>query len=464
MRRAPLLALLVLHCSGEKDTTGFQGTAGGPSSFDPSTGAPTTGDLTAATSTSSAASSDTGLTPTTGDPVTTTTSTTGDPTTGTTAVAPVCGDGTVDPGEQCDDGDMSDGGPCLSDCTVGHALLALVGRGDDPAAIAMFDPVHGWTTADATYDLGAAAIVSTPDGAHAVIRRAGADPDAEDELHHTRWMDPDPDLLKSSAPVGDFGFTLDAPALASVPDTLTLAFLGTDFKHYVALYSGDAWGPFEPLPAATLDVQAFGPGGAALAPGQLETYAVYAGDDDRVYVAKKPQWNAAWEASIQAPPPAVVDTIRPAAVVDPGGDLVLAYVRKSDNQIGLTRRSAADNTWSLEILVDPQARTDAPVALLRTDAGAWLIAWRHFDNAGISFSRSADLAAWDPPTVVELPASTTPPQLVPGILDADAELLYTAAGALHHARITAGRLTAPQPVDGLAAATTVAACRVQLEP
>jgi len=463
-RLAPALALLFLQCFDDgQASTSFPNpdlTTGGPSSFgDSTTGAPTTGDATAGTETTD--------TPTTSSTSTTTT-TTGDLTTSssTTDAPPLCGDGTVDDGELCDDGNMSDGDECLSDCTAGHSLLVLVGRGDAPAAIATFTPGPGWTLTDADYDLSAAELESTPDGAMAVLRRAGVDPNAKDELWFAQWTDPEPELLTTAAPVGAFGFTLHDPSLASVPDTVTLGFLGTDNKHYTALFSDGAWDPFVPLPASMIQIQAFGPSPATLAPGQLATHAVYAGDDDRVYVARKPQWDAAWEASIQAPPPAVHDAIRPAALVLPNGDLVLAYVRKSDSQIGLTRRSMNDNTWSLEALVDPQALASA-IALLRADAGPLVLAWRDNNDPGIHFAVTTtadEIDAWDPPVTVEVPSDSTPPVLTGGALGADAELFYVSSGKLRHARIAAGEADPAADVADLTAATAVAATRVQRNP
>jgi cysteine-rich repeat protein len=466
-RLAPALALLVLACGDPPDTTGFMSpettSGGGPTSF---------GDSTTGTPTSSSTTGDPTTTTTT-DPLTTSSSTTttssstttATTTTATTEAPPACGDGTLDDGEVCDDGNGSDGDYCLSNCTAGHAILLLVGRGDDPAAVVTFSPGAGWDVADATYDFSAAELESTPDGALAVIRRAGADPDAKDELWFTRWQQPMPDLLLDAEPVGEFGFTLDAPSIACVPDTVTLAFLGTDNKHYTALfnYTDEQWAPFIPLPASDLAVQAFGPSAATVAPAQLATHAVYAGDDDRVYVARKPQWDAAWEASVQASPPAVLDTVPPAAIVLANGDLVIAYARKSDNRIGLALRSAADNTWTLEATVDPAATTTSPISLLVDDAGAFLIAWRHTTNAGISLATGTAHDAWDPPVTVEVPADSTAPLLVPGALGASAELFYASGGAVRHTRIVGDELELTD-VPGIADATALAAARVQLAP
>ena len=461
-RLAPTLALVTLGCGGgdPQDATSFpspDGTSGGPSSFSDSatsTGVPTTGDITASTSTSTM----------TDDPTTTSTTTTdASTTTGTTAPAPSCGDGTVDDGEQCDDGNPDDGDACLGDCTAGHSLLVIVGRGDEPAAIATYTPGADWTVTAATYDISAAELEPTTTGALAILRRAGAVPTEQDELWFAEWTAQDPESLNSAEVVGAFGFTLDAPAIASVADTVTLAFLGTDNKHYTSIFTAGAWTPFAPLPASMIQIQAFGPSAATLVAGSQDTLAVYAGDDDRVYIARKPQPDAAWDASVQAPPPAVIDTIRPAAVVLAGGDLVLAYVRKSDSQIGLTRRSVDDNTWSLEALVDPSALASA-ITLLRTDADTLVLAWRDNNDPGIHLATGAAHDAWDPPITVEVPASSSVPVLTPGTLGADAELLYAAGGKLRHARILAGAADPPVDVADITAATTVAAARVQRAP
>lgn len=455
----PLLALLTLQCSGDgQDNTGFAGstpTSAGPSSFgDSTTDTPTTTDATASTTTTTTDPTTTSSTTTTTDPTTTT---------ATTEAPPACGDGTVDDGEQCDDANPNNDDACLSDCTAGHALLVLVARGDAPAAIATHTPGPGWTVTDATYDISAAELEPTPDGAMAVLRRAGADPNAKDELWFARWLAPDPDLLKTANKVGDFGFTLDAPSLAATGDAVTLAFLGTDNKHYTAQYTNSAWSAFTPLPASMLQIQAFGPSAATLAPGEPALHAVYAGDDDKVYVARRPTPSDPWDASVLAPPPAVIDTIRPAAIVLPNGDLVIAYVRNSDGRIGVTQRSLADNTWSLETQPDPTALASA-LTLVHTDAGALVLAWRDADDPGIHYATGAAHDAWDPPVTVEVPASSSAPVLTPGALGADAELFYMAAGALHHARILAEDNTPPEPVAAIDDATAVAAARVQRVP
>jgi hypothetical protein len=296
-----------------------------------------------------------------------------------------------------------------------------------------------------------------------ILRRAGADPTEQDELWFAEWTAQNPAQLTNAKAVGAFGFTLDAPSLASAADTVTLAFLGTDNKHYTAIHTAGAWTPFAPLPASMVEIQAFGPSAATLAAGAQDTHAIYAGDDDRVYIARKPTPDAAWAASIQAPPPAVIDTIRPVAVVLANGDLVLAYVRKSDSQIGLTRRSVADNTWSLEALVDPSALASA-ISLLRTDADTLVLAWRDNNDPGIHLAIGAADDAWDAPITVEVPASSSAPALTPGTLGADAELLYTADGKLRHARVLAGAADPPADVADITAATTVAAARVQRGP
>jgi cysteine-rich repeat protein len=461
-RLLPLLVLGVVRCSGggEGTTPGFtsaQPTGEGPTSFtEPA--APTTGDA--------GTTGDTGTTEppapgTTADPATTAAETTST----TEPAGPACGDGALDPGEICDDGNRSDDDRCLSDCSAGDGLLVLVGRGDSPAAIATYVPGPGWTHAVADIGIRDAALERTPDGAVAVARRASAVAAEDDELMTARWTLAEPELLAGFAAVGDFGFAADAPALAGVDGGVTLAFLGTDFKHYSALAGGGAWGPFTAVPAGDGVTQAFGPGGASAAAGAAGVFVVYGGDDGKVYYAEKSAPEAAWMPSLQAPPPSVVPEVRPAALVDPAGDLVIAYVRAQDGVIGVTRRKAGSNTWTLEAIVDPQAITGSAIALQRGDAGGYVLAWRGFDTEGIYCAVGTAHDAWDPPLVVEVPdAPTGPPVLTAGLVGADAELLFVAGGELHWARVAGGAVLEVAVVPEVDGATSVAAVRVGLGP
>lgn len=483
----PLLALLALDCSpGGEDSTSTSFGSGpattggpGPSSFggSDSSGAPTTSGATTPTTTTpeptatgpTTTGSDTGSTSTTGSETTDTTAddsgtassgTTGDTSTGT--VMPGCGDGVVDDGELCDDGNRSDADACLGDCTAGTAVLALIGVGTQPAITATFTPGLGWTSAPAPMGVAAADLEATPEGAMAVIRRASAKPEEQGELYYARWQAQDPALFGMFAKVGAFGFTKDAPALAPVADTLTLAFLGTDNKHYTVLYSDGAWAEIGKLPAGMLNLQAFGPTGPGLAPGAIETYAFYTGDDARIYYTSKAGPGSSWAASQGSPPLAVLGT--PVGLVDDEGDLLLAYVRKNDGMIALVKLLTPMNAWTKEVLIHPTAITGSAISMIRTDGG-YAIAWRGFDNQGIYLATAATDAAWDAPLPVEVPKDpTTPPQLIPGVLGAEIEVLYTAGGKLRHARVADGALVPAVDVAGVAGATTVAATRVQRVP
>lgn len=483
---APLLAALALDCGGgEADNTGFSAgphTTSGPGSFgtggpdtgstaatsDPDTGAPTS---TSSTTAPDATSSDPGPTTTSS---TSSTSSTGEPaTTGSSGDAgttgpplPACGDGVVQDGEFCDDGNRSDDDACLGDCTPGTAVLALVGRGTEPASAALFTPDSGWSQTPTALGVAAADLATTPTGAMAVIRRASVKIEEQDELWFARWQDSDPAPWAMFAKVGAFGFTKGSPSLAAVADTVGLAFLGTDNKHYSSLYSNDAWAAFAKIPAGNVMQQAFGPGAATLAPGAQETYAVYVGDDAKLYYSHKAGPGAVWEASVAAPPLNVLGTVSPTALVDDQDDLVVAYVRK-DGKLAAIKLLTPMNAWGPEVLVHPQALTGTAIALTRADAGRYALAWRGFDTQGIylALSTADDPAAWDDPITVELPqATSTPPALVPGVLGADLEILYTAGGKLRHARVADGTLVAPVDVAEITGATSVAATRVQLEP
>lgn len=494
-RLAPSLALLLIHCTGgdASDDTGFVSspvTTSGPGSFGTGETADSTADTGAPTGTTTG---ETSAPTTTADPGTTTTepitstepvatdtsttgpasTTTGDPSSttgssddGTTGAPPSCGDGVVDDGESCDDGNMNDGDACLADCTAGTAVLALVGQGTQPAIAALFTPDVGWATAPIALGVTAADLEPTPTGALAVIRRASAKVEEQDELYFARWQQDDPALFGAFAKVGAFGFAKGGPSIAAVADTVTLAFLGTDNKHYSALFSNDAWAPFTKIPAGNVMQQAFGPGAAALAHGEVDTYAAYVGDDAKLYYSHKAGPGAAWEASAAAPPLNVLGTVSPVALVDDQADLVVAYVRK-DGKLAAIKLLTPMNAWAPEVLIGPQAITGSAIALARLDSGRYALAWRGFDTQGIYLSLSTGPAydAWDAPLTVEVPkATSTPPALVPGVLGADLEVFHTAGGKLRHARIAAGQLVPPVDVADIAAATSVAATRVQLGP
>lgn len=463
---APLLALpLACSTGGEATsatTTGFESgppTSGGPGpdSFgtSSSTELPTTDDPTTASTT---------VDPSTSNATTTTDATTTATTTGSSTGAPAtCGDGVIDPGEFCDDGNQSDADACLADCHPGTALLVLAGLASKPALALLYDPELGWTSAPTTMALASAELEATPTGALAAIRRSSAVPAEDDELWFSRWSPGDDALFPMFAKVGAFGIASDGPSLAAVADTVTLAFLGTDNKHYSALFTSDAWAPFAKIPAGKLDIQAFGPSAAVVIPGQAETYAVYTGDDARIYYSSKPTPDAAWAASQAAPPAGVVGS--PVGLVDPQADLLVAYVRKADGKLAVIKLLTPQNAWTKEALVHPEAITGTAISLARLNDGRHALAWRGFDNDGIYLALATDFDVWDAPQTVELPPSaTTPPLLVPGATGADLEILYTAGGKLRHARLQGDTLAPPSDVPGVSGAVTLAATRVQLAP
>ena len=459
---APLLALpLACSTGGEATSTTTTGFESGP----PTSGGPGPDSFGTSSSTELPTTDDPGTTSTTATPTTTSdNSTTSIGTTSdATGIAPACGDGVIDPGEFCDDGNQSDDDACLADCHPGAALLVLAGRASEPALALLYDPELGWTSEPTTMALSSAELEATPTGALAAIRRASAVPAEDDELWSSPWSPGDDALFPSFTKVGAFGFASDGPSLAAVADTVTLAFLGTDNKHYSALRSGETWAPFAKLPAGQLDLQAFGPSAAVVIPGQAETYAVYTGDDARIYYSSKPAPDAAWVASQAAPPAGVLGS--PVGLVDPQADLLVAYVRKTDGKLALIKLLTPQNAWTKETLVHPEAITGSAISLTRLADGRHALAWRGFDNDGIYLALAADFDAWDAPQTVELPPSvTTPPLLIPGATGADLEILYTAGGKLRHARLQGDTLAPPVDVPGVSGAATLAATRVQLAP
>ncbi|MDC0666733.1 hypothetical protein [Nannocystis radixulma] len=474
-RVLPVVALLSVHCADEP-ANGFSGTSAGTtqqitnpqSSFpDPTTAGPTTTEPTGTTTGEPTISSTTtdALTGSSTADSTTSTSTTSTSTTSTaTTSPPVCGDGVVEGDELCDDGDGGEDDACLADCTAGQALLVLAGAGTQPALFARFVPGVGWSSGQLSADLGETALVATPGGALGAGRRAGADVDAENELVWTTWSKGQPDEWTDLDPVGAFGFAVDGPGLAAVGDTATLAFLGTDFKHYTAVLTDGAWAPFGPLPAGMPQIQAFGPSAAALAPGMVETYAVYAGDNGQIYYSLKSSPGGAWQPSMQAPPPMIVGALTPAAVVDAMGDLLLAYVRQVDGKIAVVKLLTPQNAWTVETVVDDLAITSSELAFVVTENGTLYLAWKGYDNDGIYAVRGSEHDDWGAPFTVAEPATVSlPPALARGVVDAHAELVYVTGGALQHVRIVDEDPSAPAPVPGATGLKSrPAAVRVQL--
>ena len=491
----PSLALLLVRCTGGDpgDMTGSNPTTSGPATSQTSfpttdstsTGAPTTTSPTTdpTTTTTTTTTADTGSTTadtttaadtlaTTADTTaasssSSTTTTIGDTTSTTTGGDdPVCGDGVVEGDEACDDGNDVDADACLSDCTPGQTVLVLTGAGEAPGVFARFVPGPGWTIAQAGTGVTEAALAPTDTGALAVVRRNSPFPQDKNELAFATWSPGQPDTLSNFADVGMFGVGIDGPGLASVADTATLSFLGTDNKHYTALRTINGWSAFGPLPAGMVQIQAFGPSAAALASGTVETYAVYAGDDSRIYYSFRASPGGAWQASSLAPPLSVVNTLTPAALVDDQGDLLLAYVRKADGKIAVVKLITPQNAWTTETIVAQQAITGSELAFVRTDAGAYYIAWKGFGNQGIYAIRGEAHDDWGAPFAVEEPMTPTqPPALARGALGAEAELVYVTGGKLRHARLVGDKAQALADVPGTNGLTTrPAALRAQLQP
>lgn len=476
-RVLPVVVLLSVSCTDEQ-----------PSGFTATTPAGTTAPITNPQS-SFPDATDTVDSPTTstttGEPTTTTSTATTDALTGTTTTststststttattsttepettAGVCGDGVVDGGEVCDDGDADDADACLGDCTSGQALLVLAGAGTAPALAARYVPGPGWSVGELDVDLGETALVATHLGALGAGRRAAADVDAENELFYTTWSKGQPDDWTPAQAIGAFGFGIDGPALAAVAETVTLGFLGTDFKHYTALWTDGTWAPFGPLPAGMPQIQAFGPSAAVLAPGTAEIYAAYAGDNGKIFYSSKSSPGGAWQPSMQAPPPLVVSGLTPAALVDAEGDLLLAYVRAADGKIAVVKLLTPQNAWTVETVVDDLAITASELAFVATDDGAYYLAWKGYDDDGVYAVRGLDHDDWGAPFTVAEPATATlPPALARGTVGADAELLYVTGGALQHVRLTGEDPTPPTAVPGATGLKArPAAARVQL--
>jgi len=317
-------------------------------------------------------------------------------------------------------------------------LLVLAGP---DAGEAHFQPQTGWATGSINLQFSASALAPHDGGAIAVARRLSANGAENDELFWATW--------KAGAgfgavqKVGNFGFAKDGPALAPAGVAAVMTFLGTDSKHYYAQLDAGAFGPFGAIPAGMVQDQAFGPSAATLAPnGAAGVYAVYAGDDGKIYYSSKSGPGGAWAASSGVPTSPVVNYIRPVASFDAiTKKLSILYVRGSDKRICLVELQTPQNSWSTEAPIDLTALTAVSPSIVVHD-GVYTIAWHGYVDNGIYLLRGQGPAAWGAPKTVEAPLTpTTEPIVLPGLPGADAEIVYATGGKLKHARLVADAVT-----------------------
>ncbi|UQA62980.1 hypothetical protein [Polyangium aurulentum] len=317
-------------------------------------------------------------------------------------------------------------------------LLVLAGP---EGAEAHYQPQAGWSTGSINLQFSASALASHEGGAIAVARRLSATPAENDELFWATWKAGVG--FGAVQKVGNFGFAKDGPAVATAGVAAVMTFLGTDNKHYFAQHSMGAFSPFGPVPAGMVQDQAFGPSASTLASdGGAGVYAVYAGDDGKLYHSFKSGPGGAWEASTGVPTSPVVNYIRPVASFDPlMKRLHILYVRKSDNRLCLVERQFPQGSWQPEQQIDLTALTAMSPSIF-VHNGIYHIAWHGYVDNGIYMVHGKGPGLWGAPQTVDAPpTSTTEPVVLPGLPGADAEIVYATGGKLKHARLSVQTIT-----------------------
>ncbi len=342
----------------------------------------------------------------------------------------------------------------------GGSTGTLVAVAGPSAGGAYFEPGTGWTTAPFNLSFHSAEIAPRmAGGALAVYRRSSGVADENNELYWTNWTKASG--FGTPAKVGVFGFAKDGPATAAAGVASVITFLGTDNKHYFSQNAdGISFGPFGPVPAGMVQNQAFGPSATKLAnDGVAGVYAVYAGDDSRLYYSYKISPGGAWGPSTQAPTSLVVNAMRPFAFVDAEMDLRIIYVRQTDNRICMVKLVTPQNTWTAEEPIATAATAHEPAAAEVAPGGDIVIAYHGLLNEGIYFVRGKD-GAFGGITAVEVPLGpSSAPVVTRGLSGADAEIVYATGGKLRHARVN-GNAAVVSDVPGLANVADVSATLV----
>jgi len=314
----------------------------------------------------------------------------------------------------------------------------------------------GWTAAPMNFSFVAGEIAPRMSGgAMAVMRKASAVPEENNELFWTTWTKANG--FSIPAKVGTFGFAVDGPSTGPAGIASVMTFLGTDNKHYFAQNDdGTMFGAFGPIPAGMVQTQAFGPSATTLASDGIGIYAVYAGDNAQLYYSYKSSAGGAWGPSTQAPTSLVINSIRPFAFVDAAQDLRIVYVRQSDNRLCTVKLITPQNAWSAEEPISSAATAKQPSAAEISPGGDMIVAYHGLINEGIYFVRGKD-GVYGSIATVEVPAGTSStPVVVRGLSGADAEILYATGGKLRHARVN-GNAASAADVAGLTNVTSVSA-------
>lgn len=309
--------------------------------------------------------------------------------------------------------------------------------------MATFTDAGGWVDAGAvaTTLIGRAGVARRGDGAMVVMRQTS------NSLVSATWSN---GALSTFAPLPGFPNASDGVSLGASSDgtQLALAYLGTDNKHYGAVFSAAA-GISATSPLGADAPQAFGDTAASVAVGGSVSHAAYSGTNEGLYYLQHggSQWNTSAAVSGAGSKKGVSPT-----VVVAGGKPSIVFVEGGGNptqRVCITRNNGS--SFDAPVCL-PLALTSRAVGAAALPSGEVLVAWHGLDASSDQRIFAARFTtAWG--NIIEVDAVqdvTGTPIVLPGLGSTDAEILYSKAGVLRHARLVGSSATSA-PVGGVGA-------------
>lgn len=321
----------------------------------------------------------------------------------------------------------------------GPATALVLGAGPSAALGARFDG-SDWssTTFGETSDLRPGVSFLGVDRGLFVLRAASA----PHRLRFTTWSADGG--FEAWSDISATATTRDRPVLVGA----SLAYQGSDFKHYYALFgaswmpTGEPIGPSQPL-------QSFGPAaGHGTTLGGDFVFA-FPGDDGGVYVQSRS--GGTWAAATGIPG-AQTDVTPAIVALTSGPELLAVWVNDEpgqfdDQKVFFATRSGG--VWSTPAKIDDGVFAVEAPTLAALAGGQAVLAFRGTDDKpyalrfdGTSWSAVGPVGSPNNPTIA------SPPVLAPGAPGADAELVYVSGGAAIHVRLTAGGWSSPVTIGG----------------
>jgi hypothetical protein len=326
-------------------------------------------------------------------------------------------------------------------------IVLLLGGGASAATIVTgaFRPDSGWTTdKQSGISPDRPALTITPEGTGVGLLRIGP-AGMDGALEYVTWK---PGAGWSPLAVVGSGLLKirSEPSISAADKGAHAAYQREDYKYMFAAFVSGAWSP--PDEAVSVSGKhTFGPSAPHIAAlGADSIIAFIHGDDpaaavNHLFVQRRTggAWIAdedlASDTDFDVPPPRIVRLL-------PSEDLLVVYVRKSDQQI---RYRLWDGTaWQAAASVANATTTTRPDLCALPGDGA-VLAYKGIDNK--LYTARFEMGAWADPSAIGNPSVDvkSPPAVAPGVDGAEVELAYLPAGedTAYHVRYVGGSYSAP---------------------